>query len=424
MTTTATSNQTPVWKRPAVLRLLLIAFFAELGVAVLNILAMPAFLERERGHGAGLVGAVFVAFLISENLFKPFFGHLTDKFGRRLFLILGPGILTITPLLTLLVPHGSGYWEGTAFIALRVVDGIAAAMLWPAAYAAVGESVDGHERSQAMGLLNLCFMMGLALGAPVGGALNGITGNFHSAFVLASGVFLTATLYALFFAPGKSAKEVSSSHDSEMHLKDLVVCLKKVPGVLILGFFAFLAVGFPAAIVQLFALNQYGLSQTQFGLVVLVAATIMAVFSVPLGKAGERIGRTRAVRLGLFLCMIGAWIIGAGFWYESMRTVILLAAGAALIGLGFLLAIPSWYANVSHIDEKRSGSYLAAVMTAQGIGAIIGAGAGSKFYEIEPHLPFIACAIALTVAVLLSLLNLDKRQGLENQNDCPSLNAE
>lgn len=408
------TNPKAVWKRPPVVRLLLIAFFAELGVAVLNVLAMPAFLERERGHSAGLIGAVLVAFLLSENVFKPFFGHLTDKFGRRLFLILGPAILTITPLLTLLVPIGSGYGEGACFIALRIVDGIAAAMMWPAAYAAVGESVAGHERSQAMGLLNLCFMMGLALGAPVGGALNGLTGNFHSAFFLASGMFLVAAVFAFLFAPGKSAKETAQSHESDMHLKDLVVCLKSVPGVLILGFFAFLAVGFPAAIVQLFALNQYGLSQTQFGMVVLVAAAIMALFSVPLGKAGERIGRIRAVRLGLFLCMVGAWMIGTGFWYVEMRTVSLLAVGAALIGLGFLLAIPAWYSNVSHIDHKRSGSYLAAVMTAQGIGAIIGAGTGSKLYELEPHLPFIACAIALTVAVTLSLINLDRNKDPEN----------
>lgn len=410
MDKTAAMRPTPVWRRPHLLKLLVIALLGEFGIAILNVSAMPVFLEKDRHFGGGLIGAVFVAFLLSEALFKPFAGHWADKHGRRLFLIGGPFIFIFTPLLTMLVPQTWGLAEPIAFVCLRVIDGIAAAMLWPAAYAAVGESVEGHERGAAMGLLNLCFMLGLAFGLPAGGVVNDLFGSYHASFYLASAVFIITVVAAYKFAPVREpAPDGEAPHGSDMRMGDMWQCMKSIPYVLIIGFVAFLSIGFPAAIWKLFALNVFHLSESQVGVAVLVAALTMALFSSYLGTLGERIGRYKAVRSGLLLCTIGAWPIGLGHWFEHLHGVFVVGVGAVLIGLGFLLAIPAWYSSVSHIDEKRTGSYLGAVMTAQGIGAIIGAAIGSKLYGWEPFAPFLACAISLSCAFILSMLALERK---------------
>src|SRR5688500_18321774 len=149
-----------VWKRPEVFRLLLVALAAELGFAVLNVSVMPVFLDS-RGMSGSVISWVLGAFLLSEALLKGFAGHLADKFGRRLFMVLAPALMVFTPLLTLGVPEGASYGIA-AFLGLRVIDGLSAAMLWPALYAAVGDAVEVGEKAQGMSLLNVCFMIGLA----------------------------------------------------------------------------------------------------------------------------------------------------------------------------------------------------------------------------------------------------------------------
>jgi MFS family permease len=86
--------------------------------------------------------------------------------------------------------------------------------------------------------------------------------------------------------------------------------------------------------------------------------------------------------------------------------------GGLPLGLGFLLTIPAWMASVSDIDPKRRGANIGAVMTAQGLGAIIGAPIGGFLYEylipvlgvhVAHYSPFLCCSACVTAGWLLSL---------------------
>ncbi len=134
---------TPLLKKPAVFRLLVIALLAEIGYAVLNVSTMPVYLRDERAFGEKVISIVLVAFLLSEAVFKGPMGHMADKFGRKNLMTVGPAISVVTALLSLAIPHWSGSpLEVLAFIFLRILDGIGAAMLWPAAFSAMGDSVE------------------------------------------------------------------------------------------------------------------------------------------------------------------------------------------------------------------------------------------------------------------------------------------
>jgi DHA1 family multidrug resistance protein-like MFS transporter len=406
---TPVERQKPLWARPAVLGLLGIALFAELGVAVLNVSAMPVYLNSESGRGFAtwVVGLVLGSFLVSEAVFKSFFGALADKHGRRPFLILAPCIWAVTPIATLLVPETWGSFAIVAMVLLRVVDGVAAAMLWPSAYAAVAEAVSDRERGKALSLLNVCFMVGLAFGLPLGGALNDLTRTLAASFYLASGLFLVTAVAAWLFARSQKRANVSDGSKHEEHsLRELLVCARTIPMILVTALVTFFGVGLPMAVVKLFAQHEFGLSESQFGALSLPAALAMAAFSLPLGTAGERMGRHKAVQLGLGLCAIGVICIALGYWLPAMKTVIGIAGGGLLVGIGFLLALPAWYATVSGINPSRAGSYLGAVMTVQGIGAIAGLALGARLYESEPYAPFIACAASVSLGFLLSLVSI------------------
>src|SRR5687768_14380514 len=127
-------------RRPAVVRLLLIALMAEIAYAVLNISTMPIYMVAEpipgmhlipngRGFGPTVVGLVFTAFLLSEAVFKSPMGHLADRFGPKTLMLVGPSISVGTSIATLFLPSmGGGTLEVVIFVALRALDGVGAAM--------------------------------------------------------------------------------------------------------------------------------------------------------------------------------------------------------------------------------------------------------------------------------------------------------
>ena len=377
-------------RNPAVWRLLVVALFAEIGYAVLNISTMPVYLEATpttgwisngRGFGASVIGLVLVAFLLSEAIFKSPMGHLADRVGPKRLMLIGPAFSVITAILSLFVPHNGGAWEVLAFILLRALDGIGAAMLWPAAFSEMGAAVDDSERQQAMSFLNLCYMLGIALALPIGGAINDLTGVKWAGLILAAALFACVVVAVWFFIPNlKSAQHIDEEH-GEFKIGEFIESLKQIPVYLVLAVVTYAGIGFPMAIIKLFAKDAFKMSETAFGGLVFPAAIIMALASVPMAKFGDRIGRNRAVHFGMGSCAIGLLLISTGMFNPWLRQIWVLVLGSLPVGLGFLLAIPAWMASVSDIDAKKRGANLGAVMTAQGLGAIIGAPLGAVLYE-------------------------------------------
>ncbi|HEY0866348.1 MAG TPA: MFS transporter [Fimbriimonas sp.] len=439
MSATQAPEATPV-KRPAVIkmpavwRLLIIALLAEIGYGVLNISTMPVYLAglpqpggdaifpNGRGMGTSVVGIVLVAFLLSEAIFKSPMGTLADRYGHKRLMLLGPAITAVTSLLSLVVPHGAGGWEVLAFVVLRVFDGIGAAMLWPAAFALMGNSVEDTERQQAMSLLNLCYMLGIAVAPLSGGIVNDLSGVRWAGLVLASVLFAVVSVAVWFLIPGREPHEKvkAAEQHAEAGFADFLNSMRQIPSYLVLAIVVFAGIGFPMAIIKIFAQDEFAMSESKFGMLVFPAALAMAIFSVPLSKFGERIGKARAVHWGIGLCAAGLIFISLGAFVPLLRMPWALALGGIPLGIGFLLAIPAWMASVSDIDPARRGANIGAVMTAQGIGAIIGAPIGSALYgqsiggrifesfpSLQPHLahysPFIGCAACVFTGWLLSL---------------------
>ncbi len=431
---TSASDSRAIFRRPAVLRLLLVALLAEIGYAVLNISTMPVYLAAKPGPGphlfpegrdlgSSVIGFVLVGFLLSEAVFKGPMGSLADRYGPRRLMMAGPCITTVTSLLTLAIPRHIGWLEVALLILLRICDGIGAAMLWPAAFALMGDTVDEDEQQSAMSLLNLCYLLGIALALPIGGIANDLAGVKWAGLVLAAVIFASVAITATRLKTPHRVGAVNSLVHPEGNFGDLLGALRQIPSYLILAVVTFGGVGFPLAVVKLFATEQFRMSETQFGALVFPAAIGMATLSFPLSKYGARIGKARAVHVGLGLCTLGMVALATGMVEPLFRQPWVLALAGMPLGFGFLLTIPAWMASVSEIDPKRRGANLGAVMTAQGVGAIIGAPIGAAMYEkLQPmgiHLglgadfgrysPFAGCAVCLGCGWLLSLRLLKEK---------------
>jgi len=426
-------------KQPAVLRLLIIALLAEISYAVLNISTMPIYLKNVRGFSELLVSVVFVSFLLSEAIFKGPMGHLADRYGCRRFMIFGPAITMCTSVLTIVLPVGKlGAIEPIALILMRVFDGIGAAMLWPAAFAEMGAAVPKSQRQQGMSLLNSCYLLGIALAMPIGGIAEDVMHSLHYKHWQEAGLYLAAVLFASIVLASTILIPRTVVHDESLHgtqesfqFKHLIQSFKAIPTFVLLAVVTFMGVGFPMVIIKTFALEEFQLSPTQFGALVFPAAIAMAIFSAPVSKWGGKLGTHRAVHLGMGLCSAGLAFICLGAFFHAFHGAWALALGGIPLGIGFLMAIPAWMTSVTDLDPRRKATNLGAIMTAQGLGAIIGAPIGAWLYEsfipvgkslhlgngvtFGHYAPFLGCALCVTFGWLISLQALrGKGEGSES----------
>ena len=405
------------WKKRPVQNLLLIALFAEIGYATMNISTMPIYLVADRKFGQSVIGLVMVSFLLFEAVFKSVMGHVADRFGTRKLLIAGPCISIGTSIISILLPHGNGSAiEVFAFLILRAFDGLAVAMLWPAAFSQMNSVVEDGERQQAMSYLNACYMIGIALAFPLGGIANDLA-NYKGAGLLLATVLFCGAAAGAFFTTKGNAPVVADAEHSGGGLKEFLDSIRQIPEYLLLAVVAFMGIGFPLAIFKLFTLEEFGMSESAVGGMIFPGAIAMAALSGPLAKFGDRIGRARAVHYGLMLGTIGLSLIAIGGFLPFLRSPYLFGLAGLPAGLGFLLTIPAWMASVSDLNPERRATNIGAIMTAQGVGAMIGAPIGSAMYEkLQPlgvslrlgesfgrYSPFMGCAICVGVAWALSL---------------------
>ena len=395
--------------------LVVMAGFAELGYVTLNISAMPVYLREVVGLGESTITAVGSVFLLTEAIFRAPMGMLSDHFGRRRLIVLGPTLTVFTSLATLVANHP------LHFIVLRALDGLGAAMLWPAVYAAIGDSVPLHKRAWAMSFLNMTYMSGIALGPLAGGLANDLSGAKQASFYLTACLFMVAMLIAWRFYPrdGRVPNGAGSAPGEKLSLGAFLNALRIAPGHMLLAFVVFFGIGLIMLLVKLYAMDEFGVSETLFGVGLVVPALAIAVLSLPLGRLADWLGRTRSIRLGLMLAAGVVWSVVA----PSQPPIAWVLVAAALGAVSFVLTFAAWMAELSEIDPERRGMMLGAAGTAQGVGSILGALIGGFLYEHVPltlgaitvpahRTPFIGCALTLTLGAALSWVVLKRDRAI------------
>jgi MFS family permease len=402
-------NKDRLFRYRTIIGLGFIALLAELAYATLNQSALQPYVDKELNLGAGWLGWIMATFLLVEALSRPGLGALGDRFGRRPLLIAGPAASCLAALLIANVRHPG------AILALRVLDGLGAAAIWPAAFALVGDIVEERNRSTAMSVLNVTYMLGIALAFEFGGRIADAAGTQVPVFYAVAGLFLLTMIVAFFVAPGRNVTHRDSAHEESVqyHLSYLLYSLKVIPEMLGMVFFAFGAIGLLIPVSKLFAMDQMGLTQTELGNAVLWIAAALAAFAMPLGRLGDKWGKVESVRLGMTLTAFAMWALAL-----SPSLLALIIAGS-LLGMGFLIAMPAWMALVTSLSSSNNrGQILGAVGMAQGFGAIFGAIAGGHLYDgsvklfgINPHLsPIFLSAALLTVSALMAFVFMKRRE--------------
>lgn len=140
------------------------------------------------GGGAGLIAGAYAASAVIEGSLSPFIGRRSDQVGRRRPYLAGVGICAAAVLCLAVAPSVE-----TVLVAF-LVSGVGAALCVVPGFAFVSDSAMAFSAHQgiAVGLANMAWSGGQAVGALSGGALAWSSG--YAAPLLATFVLLLATL--------------------------------------------------------------------------------------------------------------------------------------------------------------------------------------------------------------------------------------
>jgi MFS family permease len=140
------------------------------------------------------VGLLSVVYFATELVLAPIMGALSDRLGRRYFLIVGPlvGLIEVA-----LIPFAPLHNPLPYFLCLRLISGTSSAMTTPAVlgYLADYTSQDQSRRMRVMSFFELATSGGIAVGVILGGFAWDRFGRY--AFALLALLYLVVVLCML-----------------------------------------------------------------------------------------------------------------------------------------------------------------------------------------------------------------------------------
>jgi EmrB/QacA subfamily drug resistance transporter len=128
-------------------------------------LAIPT-IGKQFGAGAFQLGWVVTGYLLTSAAFLLPFGKLADIIGRRRVFITG---ITLFSTLSLICGFSRTI---EMLIAVRLLQGVAAAMIFGTSIAILTSVFPASERGRVLGINSASVYVGLSLGPVLGGALN------------------------------------------------------------------------------------------------------------------------------------------------------------------------------------------------------------------------------------------------------------
>ncbi|MFC7079364.1 MFS transporter [Halorussus caseinilyticus] len=343
---------------------------------------LPIYAEN-LGASAFLIGLIFSAETLSKAVFSTPFGHLSDRFDRRLLVSVG---LVISALSVV----AFGFVEvPLLFIGFRALDGAASAMREPAANAYIGDAFDESERGGAMGAYRTVGMLGVAIGPAVGGLLSASYGYALPFVVLGAGTLVGGLAVFVSLNPSSDQSAESSGDDSAdaetdwSLLPDLSLGTIREATTLpmaALGVSVFVAQVGSGAFSPLFAV----LLETTLGAGPAYTGTMYSVFGLSMflfmpvgGTLADTAGRKRSLLIGKVL-----WaVVVFGLALATTRLVppvLLFVAGIASAFAGPALGAMQY----ELAPEGREGTVLGAYSTLASAGMAVGPLLGGALTDV------------------------------------------
>jgi MFS family permease len=347
---------------------------------------------RQLGASGFFIGMIFGVFSISRTVALPWFGALSDRKGRKPFVVVGMISYTFVSF-AFMAAHTVGL-----LLVIRFFQGIASAMLMPVLQAYVGEIVPGGRESTWMGTFNMSIFLGLSLGPVLGGWMNQRWG-MDTAFVSMGLLAFAGFLLSLFFLPPTASEPVMQNPQHLGQKWRKVIKNRRVASLFAYRFTYTACIGVIWGFLPLYLDTALGFGSSVIGLIVTTGVFVSGVIQTPMGWIADGISDKRwLVAAGGACAALALW----GYrWADSEMGFI---AASVLFGLGGGMSMPALMGLA--VEEgfrlQAMGSVMSLLTMAHSIGMLTGALVAGLLMDLASlDSAFAAGALFLAVGLCL-----------------------
>lgn len=361
-------------------------------------------------YGAWLLSV----YAITQFVFAPVIGNLSDKYGRRPVLLgslLGFGI---DYLFLALAPTYGWLFVG------RIIAGITGAS-FTTATAYIADISTEETRAKNFGLVGAAFGLGFIIGPAIGGLLAGwgIRAPFYAAAILC----LLNTLYGYFVLPESLSKENRRHfHWKRANPFGSLQLFRRYPtigGLAISFFLIYLAAQAVQGNWNFFTIYRFNWSEKMVGISLAVVGLLVGVVQAGLTRViNPKLGDERSIYLGLFLYSLGLvlFAFATDGWMMFAFLVPYCLGGIAGPSLQSILA--------GHVPPNEQGELQGALTSLMSLTTIIGPPMmNNLFYHFTkdnalihfPGISFLLGAIFMLLSIVIAwnILSREKKMTVQ-----------
>ena len=327
---------------------------------------MPEYLTRLAGieisEASAISGYLMVSFAVTNFLFSPLLGGLSDSYGRRPILMLS---LFFYGVSYLIAGFATTLW--VLFIG-RFLTGVTSAT-YATANALIADVSPPEERAQNFGLLGLAFGLGFIFGPTIGGLIG--AWDLRAPFFVAAALAFINTAYGFFFLGETLSKDTRRPFElKRANPLGALKQIKRYPILLgmIIGVFIF-SIGhhvYPANW-NFYAIEKFNWSPLEIGLSMGFVGLLAALVQGGLIRVViPKFGAVKCATFGLF-CAATAYL-GIAFATNTLTVYVwcIVSAFAGLSGP----AITSIMSN--QLPQNEQGELQGVMASAMSLASIIG----------------------------------------------------
>jgi len=327
---------------------------------------LPELLSEMMGIGVNDAskygGYLLFAFAIPQFLFSPFFGNLSDRFGRRPIILLSLFGFSIDYLILALAPSYAWLVIG------RIIAGFFGAS-YTTASAYIADVSTDEDRSKNFGLLGAAFGLGFIIGPLIGGVLGSY--SLRLPFYAAAALTFINFLYGYFILPESLAVENRRPFNWKKAnpLSTLNNLYKyKHIGVLLFAYFL-LYLGSHAIQSNwtYFTMYKFDWSEAMIGASLAVVGALVGVVQAMLAqKSADVFGVGRSIVIGFGLYTIGMFLfsVASATWMMFVFLIPYALGGIAMPNLQSFM--------VSKVSAKEQGELQGGLTSLISLSTIIG----------------------------------------------------
>ncbi|WP_438350485.1 MFS transporter [Paenibacillus sp. FA6] len=378
--------------RGALLLLMFNIFLVFTGIGLV-VPIMPTYMTELHISGS-TVGMLVAAFSLTQLLFSPLAGRLSDSMGRKKIIVAGMVVFAL----------GEGLFGAVSttyllFVA-RFLGGIGAALIMPSVMAYTADVTSTEERAKGMGFITAAITTGFIIGPGIGGILAeyGIRVPFYAAAIAGGIAAIITALILPESLPSDKRKARKPAVKQSLTVQLLRSYREPYFLSLIIVFVSSFGLANYETVFGLFVDHKFGFTPKDIAYIItfgsIAGAVVQAtIFGWILNKFGER------NVISFSLIMAGVFIFLTLFVHKYWLILVV----TFIVFLAMDVLRPAISTQMSKVAPHQQG-YVAGLNSAYtSLGNIAGPIVAGFLFDIDINYPYISAAIILVLCFFLSM---------------------